>query len=110
MTVIFNEKLNALSDVLRELSLLDPKEIADKLNEAGIRGKARVCTFCPMANYLNKILGGGHFVTLEKVYILNAQYDIDDDIYVETPDSVCDFIQKFDAGKYLFLDEGRPIE
>lgn len=108
MTVIFDEKLNALSDVLRELSLLEPKEIAQKLNEAGIKGKARACSFCPMANYLNKILGGSHFVTLENVYILDADFDFDEDVCVQTPDSVTDFIQKFDAGRYLFLDEGRP--
>lgn len=110
MTVIFNEKLNPLSDVLRELSLLEPKEIANRLHEAGIKGKARACSFCPMANYLNKTLGGAHFVTLEKVYILDEAYDLDEDVCLETPDNVTGFIQKFDAGKYLFLDEGRPIE
>lgn len=110
MTVIFDENMNALSDVLRELSILEPAEIAQKLNEAGIKGRARACSFCPMANYLNKILDGFHFVTLEKVYILDAEFDFDEDAYVDTPDSVSDFIQKFDAGKYLFLDEGRPIE
>lgn len=110
MTVIFDGKRNALSDVLRELSILEPAEIAQKLNEAGIRGKARACSFCPMANYLNKILDGAHFVTHEKVYILDEHFDFDEDIYVDTPESVQSFVQKFDAGKYLFLDEGRPIE
>lgn len=110
MTVIFNEDINALSDVLRELSILEPTEIAQKLNEAGVKGKARACSFCPMANYLNKTLGRFHFVTLEKVYILDAEFDLDEDACVDTPNSVSDFIQKFDAGRYLFLDEGRPIE
>lgn len=110
MTVIFNETLNKLSDLLRELSILEPAEIAKKLNEAGIKGKARACSFCPMANYLNKVLGGGHFVTLEKVYVLDETFDFDEQMFVETPESVRKFVEKFDAGKYLFLDEGRPIE
>lgn len=110
MTVIFNEERNKLSDILREFSLLEPKEIAQKLNEAGIKGKARACSFCPMANYLNKELGGAHFVTHEKIYPLDEFYDIEDDNFVETPASVREFVKKFDAGKYLFLDEGRPIE
>lgn len=110
MTIIFNEKLNALSDILRELSVMEPDEIAHKLNEAGIKGKARACSFCPMANYLNATLGGGHFVTLEHVYILDEAYDLKDEIYVDTPDSVRKFVKRFDAGKYLFLDEGKPIE
>jgi hypothetical protein len=110
MTVIFNDELNELSDALRELSILEPAEIAKRLDEAGIKGKARACSFCPMANYLSKILGGGYFVTLDKVYILDAEFDFDDQIFVETPETVCKFIQQFDAGKYLFLDQGRPIE
>ncbi len=110
MTVIFDEKRNALSDVLRELSMLEPNEIAQRLNKEGIRGKARACSFCPMANYLNKILNGAHFVTLDKIYILDEEYELDDTVYVETPETVRRFAQLFDAGKFLFLDEGRPIE
>lgn len=110
MTVIFDDKRNALSDLLRELALLEPKEIAQRLNEEGIKGRARACSFCPMANYLNKMLNGAHFVTLEKVYILDENYDFDDEVWVETPDTVRKFAKQFDAGKYLFLDEGRPIE
>lgn len=110
MTLIFNEKTNALSDVLRELSIMEPAEIAKKLDEAGIKGKARACSFCPMANYLNKMLGGGHFVTLEKIYILDENWDFDELVYVKTPKTVRKFAQQFDAGKFLFLDEGRSIE
>lgn len=110
MTIIFNDKLNALSDVLRELSVMEPDEIAHKLNEAGIKGKARACSFCPMANYLNKVLGGGHFVTVEKVYVLDDAFDTDEETFVEIPDNVRKFVKCFDAGKYLFLDEGKPIE
>jgi len=110
MTKIFNEKLNNLSDILRELSILESKEIAQKLNEAGIKGKARACSFCPMANYLNKTLDGGFFVTHEKVFVLDETFDFDEDMYVDTPESVRKFVKDFDAGKYLFLDEGKPIE
>ena len=110
MTIIFNDKLNALSDVLRELSVMEPDEIAHKLNEAGIKGKARACSFCPMANYLNATLGGGHFVNFEKIYVLDEAYDLDEDMHVDIPDSVRKFVKRFDAGKYLFLDEGKPIE
>lgn len=110
MTVIFDENLNKLSDVLRELSILEPDEIAQRLNAAGIKGVARACSFCPMANYLSKSLGGGYFVTHEKVYPLDEEHEYDEGVYVETPDSVRKFVQKFDAGKYLFLDEGKPIE
>lgn len=110
MTVLFNDKLNPLSDLLRELSIMEPEEIAQLLKKEGIKGKARACSFCPMANYLNKMLNGAHFVTLEKVYLLDEDYDLDDTMYVDTPTTVRKFAEQFDAGKFLFLDEGKPIE
>lgn len=109
MTLIFDEKTRPLDILLRELSLLEPSEIAQRLNDEGIRGEARACTFCPMANYLNKKLNGAHFVTLEKIYVLDENYDLNDDVYVDTPETVRKFAQQFDAGKFLFLDEGKPI-
>ena len=112
MTTIFNDKMNLLSDALRELSILEPKEIAKKLKDEGIQGKARACTFCPIANYLHKTLGEVYFVTHQRVYILDREnaFDYDEDVYVDTPESVRTFVKQFDAGKYLFLDEGKSIE
>lgn len=111
MTMIFNEKQNKLSDLLRELSSLEADEIAALLKSEGIKGKARKCSSCPMAAFLNKRLAGEHFVTLTNIYFYD--YDADDfadQHSVQTPKTVRKFIASFDSGKYLFLDSGRPIE
>lgn len=111
MTLIFDEKMNALSDVLRELNSLEPDDIAKLLNSEGIKGKARECSACPMAEYLNKKLEGEYFVTLNHVYFYDpVTENFDDDHPATTPPAVRSFIRGFDQGRYLFLDAGRPIE
>lgn len=111
--MIFNERRNALSDLLRELSLLEPDQIAQHFKSLRITGIARNCGRCPVALYLNNKLEGRHFAALNQVFMLD-NIDVDDEFdlsnSVETPPSVKSFMKKFDAGKYLFLDAGRPIE
>jgi len=97
-----------IGDILRQLNIMEPGEIAELFRKEGVRGYARNSGCCPMAIYLNR--NSGYFNRVHGSFI--AIYDIVGNRLgsVDLPQSIQKFVKNYDAGKYLFLDAGRPIE
>jgi hypothetical protein len=90
----------------RAVELLDAlgptaTDVARNLQAAGIKGERAACARCPVAVYLLKsdlsplLIGvGGDEIAL----YFDENYQIV--VYVDTPDPVAQFIQRFDRGAY----------
>jgi len=94
---------NAPDDLLRELSIYDPNEIAEKFNELKIKGKRMNITCCPVSNYLSKNTGLEISVGLKEYYIIKR--DENGELVGllgggDVPKSVQKFITKFDTKRY----------
>lgn len=104
---MIESKTNATEDILTGLNILEPREIADAIRKEGITGVPTTSNSCPLARYLNKKTNYIHHV--QKTFV--AIYDGGERVgFVTLPQSVGKFVRQYDAGKYLFLDAGRPIE
>lgn len=98
------EAIDKAMMALRELNLFEPDEIAEKMRQMGIKGIAFNARCCPIANWL-KVETGKEFAVMRTKY---ACFDDDYQMYTgDIPLSVSKFIKRFDAGRYLFLDDNR---
>jgi hypothetical protein len=97
-----------IAPVLTELlaSLGDtPDSVADHLRSLDIKGKSTSACLCPIANYIRSQGFGGVSVNHMTVVVNIAGSGIRPPIEVRTPRPVRAFIQRFDDGVYLDLEE-----
>lgn len=90
---------------LAVIGRLSADQIADFFKFEGIKGFPITAGQCPIANYLNRELGGRHSICRDSFF---ASYDdIGSDYSTSIPDSVAHFIQKFDMYFYPELIKER---
>lgn len=89
-------------DCIFKLGQLEPDEIARLMKDSGVVGYQTFPDSCVIANYIRQetgvevILTGSTYTVMESC--VNGNKEIDH------PDSVIDFIGRFDSGKYPELD------
>lgn len=92
----------SLADLERVLLELpqDPDLIAVKLGQLKIKGGRKSALSCPLARYLNRVLGVGTSVAVDRARLLSGI-----DYSASHPKGVCEFIHNHDSGLYPWLDE-----
>lgn len=91
-----------VAEYLKSLGTMED-EIAATLKTNGIKGMRMESTSCPIANVLNSRFGmissvGPYSITLYSPYE-------QEDLIVQTPHYVAEFIRDFDKGEYPELDK-----
>jgi hypothetical protein len=97
---MIEEITNETDDLLRELNLFEPREIAEKFKEMGIRGVPGDACNCPVAVYLSRETELRIFTGIEDYFI--ASLVNSEEILIDgfIPHNVKKFIKQFDHGKY----------
>lgn len=104
---MIESKTNETEDILTGLNIMEPGEIAETFRKEGITGLPTISNCCPLARYLNEKTDYFHLVQKTFVSVYDGEVRIGS---LDLPASVSKFVRQYDAGKYLFLDAGKPIE
>lgn len=104
---MIESKTNATEDILTELNIMEPGEIAETFRKEGIKGVPTISNCCPLARFLNGRTNYTHHVQKTFVSVYDGENRIGS---LDLPASVSKFVRQYDAGKFLFLDAGGPIE
>lgn len=93
---------------LKRLTRLSPKGIAKLLAQEGIKGRPGWSHLCPVARFLSREAGCEVLVDFvagdELVAILDEGYNWP--LQIKVPDSVKEFVKRFDNGEFPELIEG----
>lgn len=84
---------------IEKLGNMTATEIATLLAEEGIKGYRKVYYACPIANLVKSKTG-------KEVGVTSFFYTLEPNVVRTPPESVVEFIQAFDKGKYPELVEG----
>lgn len=85
-----------ITNELARLGSLSADDIAAEFRAKGIRGRFGNCGICPMANYLRACTGQAVAVTPVGVKTAGG-------VFYDVPQSVTDFVMRFDQHKLLDL-------
>ena len=85
------------------------EEVADSLSQHGVSGRQASDTHCPLARYLNAVLGAEHRVkgvdVGSRVVRIRVRWPWSPPIFVTLPGPVGRFVNDFDRGQFPDLVE-----
>lgn len=93
-----------LTRIVEELGKLEPDRIAGKFRRAGIKGHLFGSTTCPVSAYLRKLTKLDFVSVGAGVVNFNKHHEIVREL--QLPESVSEFISRFDELQYLDLVVG----
>jgi hypothetical protein len=89
-----------------------PEDVAESLGRQGVTGRQASDTQCPLARYLNAVLGAEHHVkgvdVGSRVVRIRVGWPWSPPIFVSLPGPVGRFVGDFDRGRFPALVESAP--
>lgn len=97
-----------LEEVVTQLGGMTPEEIAEHFRERGIKGAPTQATQCPVARYVrNEVTSAILASVWDRITITVLENDEDRNWpiheQVNTPESVRQFVTRFDSGEFEYL-------
>ena len=102
-----HEDALAVDRVLSALSgFTTAQDVARRFLELGIRGVRRACSECPVAEYLNRVLGAGYCTTVGTYNVIVERPDRRHVMCLQLPFAFTNFVSAFDRGDWTALGPG----